>query len=551
MNSLKTNFAVILCSLFSFEVMAQEDFKVKVNTDNEPVCEGKFKPTWKSLSQYETPAWFQNAKFGIWAHWGPQSEPMMGDWYARRMYKPGDEHYRHHIEAYGHPSVHGFKDIIHVWKAENWDPDKLVALYKKAGARYFVAMANHHDNFDLWNSTYQPWNSVNMGPKKDLIAGWSAACKKYGLPFGVSVHCARAWTWYEYAQNSDSTGLFAGVPYDGNLTKSDGKGKWWEGYDPQDLYAQNHPLSMKPTGKPMDPDGRFTWLDGAYPLSQDYCDKFYNRTSELINKYSPELLYFDETSLPLYPYSDAGLQIAANMYNRSIERNNGKNEAVITSKSLTEFEQDCITNDVERGVPDHIIAQPWQTCTCIAGWHYDKWRYYKNTYKPSRQVIQILVDVVSKNGCLLLSVPIRGDGTIDATEERIVNEIGEWMAINGESIYDTRPWKVFGEGPSAEKSNPLKGVGFNEIKDGDNTANDIRFTQKKNMLYITLFGVPSESVKVVSCGKAAKLLDGKIRKVEMLGSSEKITWKQTDEALTLSVPKTMPSEKAVVYKVSI
>ena len=198
--------------------------------EEESGIDGPFKPTWDSLQAYQTPQWFRNAKFGMWAHWGPQCEPEAGDWYARGMYMEGSRQYKYHLEKYGHPSKFGFKDIIHQWKAEKWDPEELVSLYKNAGAKYFVALANHHDNFDLYNSKYQKkWNSTLIGPKKDIIGGWAKAAKNNGLPFGVSVHASHAWSWYEVAQRSDKQGPYAGIPYDGKLKKSDGKGKWWDG----------------------------------------------------------------------------------------------------------------------------------------------------------------------------------------------------------------------------------------------------------------------------------------------------------------------------------
>src|ERR1043165_7681374 len=184
---------------------------VVVSTSAEPVASGKFQPTWESLKQYQVPEWFRNAKFGIWAHWGPQCQPEAGDWYARGMYEEGSGQYKSHLARFGHPSQFGFKDVIHEWKAEKWDPERLVALYKRVGAQYFFAMANHHDNLDLWDSKYQPWNSTRVGPQKDLIAGWAKAAKAQGLPFGVSVHAAHAWTWYEAAQGADRTGDKAGV----------------------------------------------------------------------------------------------------------------------------------------------------------------------------------------------------------------------------------------------------------------------------------------------------------------------------------------------------
>jgi alpha-L-fucosidase len=188
--------------------------------NDEPLQLGKFKPNWESFKQYQTPEWFRNAKFGIWAHWGPQCQPEFGDWYARNMYLEGSPDYKFHVEKYGHPSKFGFKDVIHQWKAEKWNPDALVSLYKNAGAKYFVALANHHDNFDNWKSKYQTWNSAKLGPKKDIIGGWAKAAQKHDLRFGVSVHGSRPWTWYESAQGADKSGPLAGVPYDGNLQKN-------------------------------------------------------------------------------------------------------------------------------------------------------------------------------------------------------------------------------------------------------------------------------------------------------------------------------------------
>ena len=247
--------------------------KVIVNTAAEPIAPGKFQPTWDSLKQYQTPDWFRNAKFGIWAHWGPQCEPEDSDWYARNMYVQGHPQNVYQVAHWGPPSQFGFKDVIHSWKAEKWDPEKLVALYKRTGAQYFVALGNHHDNFDLWDSSYQPWNAVKVGPQKDLIGGWAKAAKAQGLPFGVSLHAAHAWSWYEVAQAADKTGPLAGVPYDGKLTKADGKGKWWEGLDPQDLYEQRHTPSPN-FDKPSSIHDRWDWNNGVSQPDQAYCDKF-------------------------------------------------------------------------------------------------------------------------------------------------------------------------------------------------------------------------------------------------------------------------------------
>jgi alpha-L-fucosidase len=530
--------------LFHQSLLAQENYPSPVpSSGNAPLAQGKFKPTWESLKQYETPEWFRNAKFGIWAHWGPQCQPGQGDWYGRFMYKQGSDQYNWHVKNYGHPSKAGFKEVINSWKAEKWDPEKLVALYKRAGAQYFFAMANHHDNLDMWDSKYQEWNTVKVGPKKDILAGWAAAAKKNKLPFGLSVHAAHAWSWFEPSQLSDTSGEFVNVPYDGRLTSADGKGTWWEGLNPQALYAQNHPLSEGYKSFYM-PTGQWDWKNGVSIPSQEYCEKFYNRTIDMINQFKPDLIYFDDTGLPLYPVSDAGLKIAAHFYNTNMSRNNGKLEAVLFGKILTPEQKDCLVWDVERGAPDKIQDLPWQTCTCIGSWHYSNAIYENNRYKSAKDVIHTLVDVVSKNGNLLLNVPVRGDGSIDEKELAIIEGITAWMDINKESIFDTRPWKVLGEGPAAESSNPINEQGFNEGKIKF-SAKDIRFNKKGNVLYITVMGAPTENILV----KNLSATQNKINKIEMLGSKEKIKWKQDKDGLKIKKPKGIPSEIAVVFKV--
>ncbi|PZR24197.1 MAG: alpha-L-fucosidase [Citrobacter freundii] len=537
---------LIAATFLQCSLAAQEKFASPVGPNAEPVAKGKFQANWQSLKQYRAPEWFRNAKFGIWAHWGPQCQPGQGDWYARGMYNEGSAQYKWHVQNYGHPSKAGFKEVIHSWKAEHWDPDKLVALYKRAGAQYFFAMANHHDNFDMWDSKYQEWNSVNVGPKKDILEGWAKAAKNYKLPLGLSVHAAHAWSWFETAQRSDKTGLFKDVPYDGKLTKADGKGTWWEGLDPQELYAQNHPLS-EGSDNINKIHSQWYWGNGVSVPSVAYCEKFYNRTVDMINRFKPELLYFDDTALPLYPVSDAGLKIAAHFYNSNMAWNKGKLNAVLFGKVLTPEQKECLVWDVERGSPDKIQDLPWQTCTCLGDWHYNYAAYENNRYKTGKTVIHLLVDVVSKNGNLLLNVPVRGDGTIDEKEIAILEDIAAWMEINKESIFDTRPWKIFGEGPSAETSNPITAQGFNEGK-VKQTAKDIRFNQKGKILYVTVMGKPEEDILVKSLGTT--LSPGvRIKKVELLGSKAKLSWKQSAEGLQISKPSVIPNEIAVVFKV--
>ncbi|MYN20096.1 alpha-L-fucosidase [Rugamonas sp. FT107W] len=517
----------------------------------EAMAAGPFSPSWASLTAYRTPDWFRNAKFGIWAHWGPQCEPEYGDWYAREMYIEGSAAYKHHLRKYGHPSESGFKEVIRQWRAERWDPDALVGLYKQAGAKYFVALANHHDNFDLYDSKYQPgWNATKLGPKKDLIGGWSKAARRHGLRFGVSVHASHAWSWYEVARRADQGGPMAGIPYDGGLTQADGKGTWWEGLDPQALYAQNHPLGERSADNGAIHQ-QWDWGNGAAVPSQAYCEKFHDRTIDLINSYDPDLVYFDDTALPLWPASEVGLRIAAHMYNRSVARK-GAVEAVINGKILDAVQRKTMVWDIERGQSNQIEALPWQTCTCIGNWHYDRPLYDRKGYKSAQTVVQTLIDVVSKNGNLLLSVPVRGDGTIDEQERAIVEEIGRWMAVNGEGIFDSRPWTVFGEGPVMATAAPISAQGFNEGRNQPFTSADIRYTVKGNVVYAFVMGWPADGKVVLkSMGSASAHLKQRVARVELVGRGDPLPFRQTAEGLHLTLPADAPAlSYAVALKVS-
>jgi alpha-L-fucosidase len=521
----------------------------RVATSRAAEVRGPFAPTWESLAQYRVPEWFRDAKFGIWAHWGPQCAPERGDWYARHMYAEGHWQYKSHLAAYGHPSQVGFKDVIRSWKAENWDPAALVERYKRAGAEYFVAMANHHDNLDLWNSRHHAWNAVNVGPKKDLVGGWARAARDQGLPFGVSVHAAHAWRWYETAQGADREGKYAGVPYDGKLTAADGAGAWWQGLDPQELYAQNHPLSAN-SADLGSIGGQWNWDNGCVVPDLAYCQRFYDRTVDLIDQHQPDLLYFDDTALPLWPISDAGLQIAAHFYNENMSRHDGRLEAVLNGKVLDPQQRQCMVWDIERGASTVIEPEVWQTDTCLGGWHYDRGIFERRQYKSAGTVIRMLADIVSKNGNLLLNVPVRSDGTIDEQEQEIVDGIGRWMAINREAIVGTRPWNVLGEGPALNDVAPLQAQGFNEGRGKPLSAEDVRFTTKGDALYAIVLGVPERETRLRTLGTKAESASA-VHGVTLLGSDERVTWNQSDEALSLAPPAAPPNREAVVYKIAL
>ena len=512
-----------------------------------PIAAGPFKADWNSLTNYVTPEWFRDAKFGIWAHWGPQCEPEHGDWYARSMYEQGSSDYKSHLAEYGHPSTNGFKDVIHEWKAANFNPDKLLKFYKENGAKYFMALANHHDNFDNFDSKYQPWNSVAVGPHKDLIGGWAAAARKNGLRFAVSVHASHAWSWYEVAQGADTNGAFAGVPYDGKLTKADGKGLWWDGLDPQDLYAQNHTPGTKL---------QWEWnpAKGSSVPDAAYMEKYFNRVKQLWDDYHPDQIYFDDSVLPFHGVTDeVGLNLAAHFYNTRLDKD-GHTEAVMNNKMLDPMQREAMTYDIERGKADSILPLPWQTDTCIGSWHYDQAIFQHHGYKSAASVVRMLAAIVSKNGNLMLSVPLQRDGQPDADEIKIISEIGAWMKINGEAIYATRPWKTFGEGPSTVVADKGQFGGQKDVQKKPFTAEDIRFTQSKDgkILYAIVLEIPKDGkVTIKALASNSANWPGEIGSVRLVGSSwwSKLEFTRDENGLHVSLPKKFTGKIAFALKI--
>ena len=427
-----------------------------------------FAPTRESLQAYQVPNWFRDAKFGIWSHWGPQSAIEDGDWYARNMYIQDSAQYLYHCETYGHPSKVGYKDLVNDWKAARWDPDHLMGLYKKAGAKYFFSMGVHHDNFDLWNSKYTRWNAVNMGPKKDVVGMWQKAAQKHGLRFGVSEHLWISYKWFSVSHSADATGPLAGVSYDG--------------VDPQyaDLY---HDAGCAQFAGP-----KVDWSDNGIPDS--WRKHYLDRMTDLIDKYQPDLLYTDGH----LPFEEYGLKMVAHLYNVSAQLHGGATEAIYTSKLASDCAVGTCVLDHERGVSDLISENPWQTDTCIGGWHYKR----GVKYKTPKKVIDLLTDIVSKNGNLLLNFPLPNSGELDFEEMEVLEGITAWMQVNSEGIYATRPWKIYGEGPSTKVK--IAGGNFNEDKQSDLTASDVRFTAKGSTLYAFVMGWPAQEAVVEALG---------------------------------------------------
>ncbi len=520
------------------------------------VAEGPFAPSWDSLAKnYQCPEWFRDAKFGLWAHWSAQCVPEEGDWYAREMYLEGSAKNKYHVEHYGHPSQFGFMELDNLWKAEKWEPEKLMQLYVKAGAKYFVALANHHDNFDAYDSKYHAWNSVNVGPKQDIVGTWAKLARANGLRFGVTNHASHAWHWFQPAYDHDRSGAMAGVPYDAaTLTKADGKGTWWDGLDPQDLYGGLRlpvPASVTDTKSANDWHGKVdgNWWEKIPPLDHGYADNWFFRAQDLVDKYHPDLFYFDDTELP---FQRTGLEFVAHFYNANIAAHGGKLEAVMNTKHLEPGHKAAGVEDIERGVATGILPEPWQTDTCIGGWHYDKKVFAQHKYKTVGQVVRMLVDIVSKNGNLLLNVPVKGDGSIDSDEVAFLEGMGKWMDVNSEGIFGTRPWKVYGEGPSVtEKAETGTFGGARDVRSKPYTSEDVRFTKKGDTLYAFVLEWPTDGRATIrALGTHALLAEG-ILTVAVLGSKESIEWTRDETGLHVTLPATRPCAEAFTLKVSL
>ena len=476
--------------------------------------EGPYQATWDSMLQYEAPEWYRDAKFGIWAHWSPQCVPEFGDWYARNMYMEGSRDYKYQSEHYGHPSQFGYKDLCAQWTLLNWEPEALMQRYKDAGARLFVALANHHDGFDTWDSKHQPWNAMNHGPHRDIVGEWAAAARRQGLRLGVTVHQARNWWWFQPSHGADKNGPYAGIPYDGRITKAEGKDQWWQGLDPQMLYSAKHPKDALPDAS--------------------YVKHFYDRTRDLIDQHDPDLLYFDNSLLPL---GWGGMNIGAYFYNHNL-KTRGKMEAVLNGKQVPDKLAKALVADYERGLTSGIMPHAWQSETCIGDWHYQR-RHFDEPgefggYLPPRDVIHWLVDTVSKNGTFILNVPGMPDGTIDSKEIAVIDQIAAWLKINGEAIYETRPWTVYGEGPNNIESGSFKGTSIKALG-----SKDFRFTRNKanTVIYAICLGWPNGNTQIASLGLSSKTNPGKVQNVTVLGSAANIKWTQGADALQVELPR--------------
>lgn len=503
-------------------------------------------PEWDEMAeQFECPEWFRDAKFGIWTHWGPQTKPAVGGgWYARNMYMQdvgreiwGENAYPYHVQQYGHPSEIGFKDVIHSWKAKNLDTDSLMVFFKEVGAKYFVSMANHHDHFDNFNSSHHPWNSVNIGPKRDIVGEFGKSARKYGLYYGTSSHDDRYMGWWLPAFGADKEGPKKGVPYDGHMTKEDGIGKWWEGYDPADLYGLPPEKRTPEWEKKM----KENWM---------------HRHLELVNKYDLDLLWFDGYN---FPYGEYGKKVAASFYNKSLKKQ-GKIKSLINVKGIGKG----VINDIERGLANELREEPWQGNLTFTGWFY---KMDKPERHNARTILESLIEAVSKNGNLLVSVELYPDGTIVREQKVVMKKVGNWLKINGEAIYKTRPWKIYGDGYSVHGKKPAisaiaasetseegqkaskEGLHFNErtVDAPLYESNDVRFTTRGTSLYVIVLNPAKGELIIPSLGHNVKTTY-KVNKVEVLGFNLKVGYKQENEYLKLIVKDEFLGRGPITFK---
>ena len=466
----------------------------------------QIQPNWESLAEnYKVPQWFVDGKVGVWFHWGipsatDENRPNDGSWYGRNMYGGGNKNAQElsafHTERYGPPAEFGYEKLIPLFKGENWHPDSLVAFVKENGARFIMPVACHHDNFDMYDSS-NPWNSVNMGPHRDVLKEWKAAAAKYGLKFGVSTH----------------------------LYWSPG---WWA---PARKYQKEGTLEWKLFNMDYDPKN--------YASQDSWNEYWYSRCWELIEKYDPDMFNNDAP----FPNETGGKGLGAKLFtsyiNRDLKENNGKQTVVLSLKD-PKIDRSAFTYNLERGAAAEIKPQPWIWATDLSG----NWFYRKNAVNKMSVPVMVAnaVDAISKNGVVMLNIALRGDGTIPESQIAYLTAFGDFLKMNGEGIYGSRPWKVFGEGTL-------------EVKDGrqgenhdDYSQADIRFTTKNDIIYAYVLTPPTQDIVIKTLAKGG-LLDKKIKKVELIGGCSKLKWKQTADGLTIKLPKKLPGKIVNCFKV--
>jgi alpha-L-fucosidase len=524
-----------------------------------PVSPGPFQPTWESIEKNYPgePAWLREAKFGIWVHFGPQAAGESGDWYARRLYSQSQGAYKKHLQKYGHPSEVGYKEVLRDWNPIKLDPAKLAKIYKDAGARFLMIQGVHHDNYDMWNSRYQPWNSVNIGPKRDLLGEWAKASRDAGIRFGVTFHHEYTWWWWQTAFGNDKDGAKKGIPYDGNLTLADGKDKWWEGYDPRLLYG----IDLREY-KGIEEKAHTDWsppspgiFSNHLAYAKWYSTQWALRMIDVVENYDPDFIYTDGTVQGPFTgngtgtgiKTDAMQRVMADYYNRTL-----KKRGEVNTFSIVKFRNKTngtVTTE-EFGFPEQIKTdQPW-----IAEAPVGDWFYAPNFTYDSGMMIKYVIEAIARNGNAALCISILPDGSLDDGSQKMLKEVGEWMRRNGEAVYGSHNWKILGEGEQINgklKTLPGGKLGRRQA-DFKFNPEDFRFTVGKNgSLYAFCLTIPQAGtkLKIKSLGIDAKNMSKPVKSVKLIGYSGKLKWRQEADGLMISAPTKMPFSTSVVFKI--
>ena len=521
-----------------------------------PMEKGPFEATWDSIDRNytENPAWLQQAKFGIWVHFGPQSAGESGDWFARKMYQPGTLAYKNHEARFGAPSASGYKEYLHTWNPLKLDPVKLVKTYHDAGARFLIIQGVHHDNFDNWNSKYQPWNSVNMGPHRDLLGEWAKASRAEGMRFGVAFHHEYTWWWYQPAFGSDTMGKLAGVPYDAHETMADGKGKWWEGYDPRLLYGIDLREYQGVADAKYRPEKGIFQNHLAY--ANWYATRWSLRIMDVIDHYDPDFIFTDgDSTQPFSGYATGTgykcnciQHVLADYYNRTLERH-GK----LDTFSIVKFHPPLrgVATTFEGTFPKEIKTdQIWLGENAVGDWFYRPHFTYS-----ARALVLYMLEVVSRGGEYAVNISLLPDGSLDQGSEQMLHKVGGWMQTNGVAIYGSHAWLKLGEGQKNAKGNlrtlPQGQLGRAQASFSF-SPRDFRFTQGEDgSIYAFELSPPrpGQRVRIVSLGSGAGLLTGPIERVTLLGHTGKLSWRQSEGALEIVVPADFRSDIAAVFRV--
>ena len=492
-------FSALLILMLNVSAIS-EDKRVEESVKNieSIVAKGPYSASWDSLEKFKVPKWYEDAKFGIFIHWGVYCVPAFeSEWYPRNMYVVGSPVYKHHIETYGPQSKFGYKDFIPMFKAEKFNADQWAELFRKSGAKYVVPVAEHHDGFPMYDSDLTEWCAGKMGPKRDVVGQLAVAVRKQGLHFGASSHRAEHWWFFN-----------GGMTFD-----SDVKDPRYAG-----LYGPAQSDKVQP--------------------NQAYLDNWLARIGEIVDKYHPEIVWFDWwIEQPAFePYLQ---KFGAFYYNRAAE---WQREVAINYKNKA-FPEHAAVLDIERGQLDTLRPIFWQTDTSVGE---KSWGYIKDEkFRTPESLIDELVDIVSKNGCLLLNIGPKSDGTIPDEVQKILLDMGKWLSVNGEAIYATRPWKVYGEGPTK-----VVGGSFKDTATSGYKAEDIRFTAKGDTLYAIALAWPEDGkLTIKSLAAGSELTKREIKTVQMLGSKAQVKWTRRGDGLVVELPNGKPGDYPLALKI--